>query len=137
MAYDLKQYIGIPFLDHGRDREGCDCWGLVHLVYREQLGLTMPDLGDGYSEAYARGEVDETVSATVGQEWNRDVTAEPWRPLDVMIFNRAGVECHVGLYVRLGEMLHVIEGTAAALERYDTVKWRRRLSRVVRHVDAG
>ena len=133
---DLQQYIGIPFLDHGRDRDGCDCWGLCKLVYREVLGVDLPDLGDSYSEAYARGEVDETVAATVGQEWNVDVTAQPWRPLDVMIFTRAGVECHVGLYVRPGEMLHVIEGTAAAYERYDTVKWKRRLSRVVRWRDA-
>jgi probable lipoprotein NlpC len=135
MQYDLQQYIGIPFLDHGRDRSGCDCWGLVRLVYAEQLGIILPDLGDEYSEAYARGEVDEAVGSTVGQEWNVDVTGQAWQPLDVMIFTRAGVECHVGLYVRPGEMLHVIEGTAAAYERYDTVKWKRRLSRVVRWRD--
>lgn len=134
---NLSQYIGIPFLDHGRDREGCDCWGLCKLVYKEVLGVDLPDLGDSYSEAYARGEVDTTVAATVGQEWNEDVTTQPWKPLDVMIFTRAGVECHVGLYVRPGEMLHVIEGTAAAYERYDTMKWKRRLSRVVRWRGGG
>lgn len=136
MQYDLQQYIGIPFLDHGRDRAGCDCWGLVRLVYADQLGIALPDLGDEYSEAYARGEVDEAVSSTVGQEWNADVTGQAWQPLDVMIFSRAGVECHVGLYLRPGEMLHVIEGTAAAVERYDTVRWKRRLTRVIRHVNA-
>lgn len=136
MKYDLQQYIGIPFLDHGRDRDGCDCWGLVRLVYAEQMGITLPDLGDAYSEAYARGEVDEAVDSTVGQEWNVDVTGQPWRPLDVMIFSRAGVECHVGLYLRPGEMLHVIEGTAAVVERYDTTRWKRRLTRVIRHVNA-
>lgn len=135
MQYDLQQYIGIPFLDHGRDRSGCDCWGLVRLAYAEQLGIALPDLGDEYSEAYARGEVDEAVGSTVGQEWNVDVTGQPWQPLDVMIFSRAGVECHVGLYVRPGEMLHVIEGIAAAVERYDTARWKRRLTRVIRHVN--
>ena len=136
MQYDLQQYIGIPFLDHGRDRSGCDCWGLVRLAYAEQLGITLPDLGDEYSEAYARGEVDEAVGSTVGQEWNLDVTGQPWQQLDVMIFSRAGVDCHVGLYVRPGEMLHVIEGTAAGVERYDTTRWKRRLTRVIRHVGA-
>lgn len=133
---ELQQYIGIPFLDHGRDREGCDCWGLVRLVYMEQLGAELPDMGDSYSEAYARGEVSAAMAEEGGKGWCVDVTAGPWQPLDIMVFTRAGVECHVGLYVRPGEMLHVIEGTAAAYERYDTVKWKRRLSRVVRWRDA-
>lgn len=133
---ETRQYIGIPFLDHGRTREGCDCYGLVRLVYREQLGLDLPDLGDGYSCAYERGEVDSTVAGTLSETWNRDVTADPWQAGDVMIFRRAGVEAHVGLYVRPGYMLHVVAGQQTAIERYDTSVWKNRLSRVIRHVDA-
>jgi cell wall-associated NlpC family hydrolase len=133
---DLSKYIGIPFKDHGRGRDGCDCWGLVHLVYREQLGITMHDLGDAYSDAYARGDVDMLVDAVAGENWNVDVTAGPWKPMDVMIFRRCGVEAHVGLYLRPGEMLHVVHGMCAAVERYNSAKWGRRLSRVLRHVDA-
>jgi cell wall-associated NlpC family hydrolase len=134
---ETKQYIGIPFLDHGRNREGCDCYGLVFLVYREQFGIALPDLGDGYSCAYERGEVDATAAEALSETWNRDVTAEPWKAGDVMVFRRAGVEAHVGLYVRPGYMLHVVAGQQTTLERYDTSVWKNRLSRVVRHVDAS
>jgi cell wall-associated NlpC family hydrolase len=133
---NTSKYIGIPFVDHGTDRNGCDCWGLVHLVYREELGIGMPDLGDRYSDAYARGEVDHLVDGVAEESWNVDVTDGSWRPLDVMIFRRAGVEAHVGLYLRPGTMLHVVDGMAVAEERYDTARWGRRLSRVLRHVDA-
>lgn len=27
-----NEYVGLPFADKGRTREGCDCWGLVRLV---------------------------------------------------------------------------------------------------------
>lgn len=137
MQYDLQQYIGIPFLDHGRDRAGCDCWGLMHLVYAEQMGIYgMPDLGDDYSDAYARGEVSEAIEKTTAEEWNFDVTNGLWQPLDAMIFSRGGVEAHVGMYVRPNEMLHVVRGAAASIERYDLVRWKRRLTRVFRHVNA-
>lgn len=137
MQYDLQQYIGIPFLDHGRDRAGCDCWGLVRLVYAEQLGITdLPDLGDDYSDAYARGEVSEAIGETTSEEWNYDVTNGIWKPLDVMIFTRGGVEAHVGMYLHPTEMLHVVQGAEATAERYDLVRWKNRLRRVIRHVNA-
>lgn len=133
---ELEQYIGIPFKDHGRDKDGCDCWGLVRLVYKEQLGIELPDLGDTYSDAYARSEVNQTVNGATAQNWNIDVTNEPRKPLDVLTFTRGGIETHVGLYVSEGVMLHVVDGIKTALERYDTVKWKRRFNRALRHIEA-
>lgn len=45
MSWAAK-YIGILFVEHGRTREGCDCWGLLRLVYREEFGIELP----GYDE---------------------------------------------------------------------------------------
>lgn len=39
----LNDFIGIPFKDGGRDYNGCDCWGLVALYFRDVLGVELPD----------------------------------------------------------------------------------------------
>src|SRR4029077_19729927 len=39
----INDYVGVPYRHNGRDRAGWDCWGLVLAVYRDMLGLELPD----------------------------------------------------------------------------------------------
>jgi len=133
---DLKKYTGIPFKDGGRGFDGLDCWGLACLVWKEERGIILPDLGDEYSSAFARKEVGGLFGANMGKNWNRDVTNEPRQELDGLVFTLGGVEIHVGLWVAPGEMLHVMRGMDTAIERYNVMKWKSRLSRILRPAGA-
>ena len=55
---DVRKYLGIPFADHGRDQDGCDCWGLCCLVYRQEWGIALPDMGEDMA-ALARQTADK------------------------------------------------------------------------------
>ena len=39
----LSRFIGIPFKVGGEDFEGCDCWGLVKLYFKQVLDIDIPD----------------------------------------------------------------------------------------------
>lgn len=50
-------YVGIPYADHRSDRSGCDCWGLVRLVYRERAGVVLPAYAGDYGDEADTGGV--------------------------------------------------------------------------------
>ena len=120
-------YVGIPFVDLGRDRDGCDCWGLVRLVIAEQRGFLLPSLATGYgSEANVPGVVSEVEAARANGDW-RKIEAGQERPFDVVEMSLPArvdgswifAPLHVGVVVAAGWLLHVERATATMLARYD------------------
>jgi cell wall-associated NlpC family hydrolase len=109
----IRGYVGIPFRDGGRDREGCDCWGLVRLVYRDVAGIDLPSYGEiGATELLAIAR--EVGAAIRGDPW-RCVTDDPRRPLDVVVMARQGhairAAFHVGVMIDGKRVLHTEQMT--------------------------
>lgn len=55
-------YIGVPFLERGRDRAGCDCWGLVRLVLAERFGVAVPSYAGDYATIADHGRLSELIN---------------------------------------------------------------------------
>ncbi len=87
-------YVGIPYVTGGRAREGCDCWGLVRLVYADVLRVALPEYDGGPDDAWSR------VDAT--------------QPFDVVTFwtdyenhrTRTRAESHCGIMLSTRHLLH-------------------------------
>lgn len=129
----VNRFIGIPFREFGRDRAGCDCWGLACIVYREELGIWLPDyLGYGSVEEHA-----EIAALVAG------AAASPlWQPVprpslpeafDIAVFRRGRLSTHVGLVIRPGILLHVEGEDCAKVARYDRGPMALRLAGHYRH----
>lgn len=123
MKFWWNDYVGIPYLDRGRDRSGADCWGLARLVYREQQGIELPSFDGLYANAND-GAVDEIV-AMEREGWTQH--AEPAEG-HLVLFRILGRESHVGVYIGEGKFLHAREGHAACIERLDSGAWRHRIA---------
>lgn len=122
-------FIGIPWRAHGRDRAGCDCWGLARLVYAAR-GVALASHAGDYADPLERAEVARVIAGHRPGPW---IEAAPGdvRECDLLVFDRGWP--HVGVAIDATRMLHVAQGGASCLARLDADPWRRRLVAVGRH----
>ena len=124
-------YIGLPFLDHGRDRSGLDCWGLVRLVMAEQFGVALPS----YAHEYQRTTQVDKISDLIARESMR------WKIIpagseacgDTVVLRVRGKPMHVGMVMGDRQMLHIELGINSVLERYVNPRWAERIAGFYRY----
>lgn len=124
-------YIGLPFKEHGRDRSGADCWGLVRLVLAEQFSIALPS----FAAEYRRTTDTEHISKLIEREtpgW-KDIPAGEEECADVIVMLLRGRPMHVGLVLGDGHMLHIENGINSAIERYRGPRWAERVSGFYRY----
>ena len=114
----MRDYTGIPYLVRGDTFDGCDCWGLVRIVYRD-LGIELPSYAD-----YA-GEIGGLVDGLVADDIWHEVD-EP-APLDVVLLRADWTDYHIGLIIGPGMMLHTVDLKNSCIENYNRPYWRPRL----------
>lgn len=117
-------YIGIPFVDRGLTRDGCDCWGLFRLIVLEQSGLKLPeypDIAAGASLAKLRA----IIAASEGPDWI-EVGAGEERALDCVLMrgliehdgHRHSRPIHMGCVVEPGTLIHIEAGAGVTVVDY-------------------
>jgi len=125
-------YVGLPYRDLGRDRAGCDCWGLVRLVYLHELGIELPSYAEDYVSAAEHAEIARLIGdVEEGDAW-REI--EMVRPFDVAVFTRGVHRSHVGVMVDGAHMLHMAGRSRAVIEPIDRPRHASRLAGFHRHV---
>lgn len=140
----VRRYVGVPWLDYGRDLSGSDCWGMVRIVYAEQLSIELPAYSTGYSGTRKEDAPRIAQLMTAGKDDWVEVARRPptlmrelcpigqARPFDVLLIRQWGVPCHVGLVVAPGAMLHIEEGVDSCVEEYDAPRWLPRIEGIYR-----
>jgi len=119
------EYINIPFQCDGRDRSGCDCYGLVCLVYKERLGIELPDYKGVFTDhdiATLRRVAKEMKSYK--EKWQRVQTPQLY---DVVMLRTGAYTWHVGLVLDNHRMLHVMTGINSVVEDYTGRYWGNRV----------
>jgi cell wall-associated NlpC family hydrolase len=132
-----NDYVGVPYVANGRGKDGADCWGIICMVYRDMLGIELPDYGVidaadllSVARALRDGQMGQWVAVEKPAEF--DVVGMYGRPSPRS--PRAVV--HVGLYVKGGMVLHAQGKTHCVVERVASALMTHRIAGYWRHVDA-
>jgi len=126
-----NDYVGIPFQDVGRTREGCDCWGLACIVYANELQITLPSYADAYETTADQDRVSELL-AKRDDPWSQ-VKPEMRAPFDLLLFRQGRHDTHVGIVIEPRTMLHMARGDHAKIEAPTSPLWSSRFVAVFRH----
>ena len=122
-----NNYIGLPYKPKGRDRSGVDCWGLHRLIKQEVKGVLLPDFTQSYLDPDDSDSVARLVLAEARKNWMPVQHGEEL-PFDVIVLRLKSSPMHIGTVVRPGVMIHVLDGTCAVLEEYNTGTWCHRIT---------
>jgi cell wall-associated NlpC family hydrolase len=118
-----SQYVGAPFVEHGRDpATGWDCWGLLVYVYREHLGITLPDFDGDYEDTEDVAQIARLFDRGL-VDW-REVPEADARPFDGVLVEMLGRPSHCAVYVATGRMLHTLHGSETSVIRVRSHLWK-------------
>jgi cell wall-associated NlpC family hydrolase len=111
----VGKYIGIPFVSNGRTMEGCDCYGLIRLVLRNEYGIDLPELSNDYTDARnikdtARLFAENLPVLTAGK------ISEP-KEQALVVIKEQGRPCHIGIAAGSGFILHTNFKTGSVCQR--------------------
>lgn len=123
---DVGRFVGIPYVSRGRDRIGCDCFGVVRIVYSEAFGITLPSYADEYIDAAEAAETRKAIAENL-TDWAQ---VAPPKEGDAVVFR---LPPHIGIYLEGGNMLHVREGAESCVESLASPIWARRIVGYYRH----
>jgi hypothetical protein len=76
----LNSYVGTPYVENGRDDDGYDCWGIVVAIYRDRLGVELPDWRwhAPFGPAEKLRAFGESADTAIGVSAHEIETPEPW-----------------------------------------------------------
>jgi len=130
----VRDYIGIPWSEHGRTREGSDCWGLLCLVLSERFNIQVPTYDEikyeGHKQAKDLGDV--IAKHPEMNVWSK-IPLEEVVHGDCLLLRVFGSSIHVSIVVAPGLMLHIEKGINSFIERYNGPLWEHRISGAYRH----
>lgn len=109
---DFSDLIGIPY-------SNMDCWELVREYYN-RLGITL-------QKYYETPPEDKNyVASLIQAESSKILKVDKPLPNDIFTAKLLGIECHVGIYLGRGKILHTMAKSNCVIDSLE--RWKHRIT---------
>ena len=129
----VDKYTGIDFVSNGRDKIGCDCYGLVRMIVKEENGLEMESFQSEYYDANHLEGAQDTLKRHLGIA--KPIEVFEVKPTDIIVFKIRGMVCHLGVVVdpKKGTFIHTMRGTNSHIGNYKYSTYKNRVEGFYRY----
>lgn len=120
----INKYLGLPYLNMGRDIKGLDCWGLVMLIFKNEKGFDLPDTTEDY----------DTTWSYKGKDYFNDKYSKRFDRVDtpeymdiILIKNGKGICNHAGVMLDSKHFIHCAEKAGVVVSNIKDELWKNRI----------
>jgi len=119
-----KKYVGIPYVMHSSSIDGCDCYGLVTLIFENEFGIKLPK----YDNSYSPNSNDEEIIDIYNKEVCKWKQVNKPKIGSVIYFTLSGHPKHVGVVISDKEFIHnLCSPQSSTIGDFTSNKWKRRI----------
>jgi len=115
----MYNLIGIPFVNRGRDENGCDCWGLVRLVYKE-FGVELPDYP---ISCFAYKQINNEIDKCRSDWYSLKKPIAPCLVLFKTSSEYPDMCTHCGVFIGNNRFIHTFRKKESCIESLDHPYW--------------
>lgn len=125
---NFSKYINLPYKNLGRSFDGVDCYGLIWLIYKGELGIELPDFTElCYSQQWYKEKEDSIITENIDRRWVSVVP--PFKKFDGVIFYKhpkSEMANHVGMMIDSNKFIHIRENSTSEISELNSNYWKSR-----------
>lgn len=120
----INKYLGLPYLNMGRDIKGLDCWGLVMIIFNNEKGIDLPDTTENYDIMWSyKGK--DYFNNKYCERFIR--VAVPEYMDIILIKNSKGICNHAGVMLDSKHFIHSAEKAGVVVSNIKDEIWKNRI----------
>lgn len=123
-----NKFINIPFKESGRSFKGCDCYGIIYLYYKHQLGIEIQEMLDINENT----KFDIEVIKKQGVKFKK-MDHNIIQKNDIGVFTNQNNTIHCGVFIDSGHLLHLTQRLNSVIENFHNSFWKKKMVGLFRH----